>query len=265
MGHDITTLCSHNLDISSVEALAHDLAERLDINIEYGYITTNYSSDFLGSNLKGGEFVCFGTILKKPNETIFRLKDNNYELKKYYELYSDAIFDNTHYWWDFHSTGVPSDAEKKQEKEKLLYQDYELYKVGEGNGLIIANEIVNIDFDYLCRWWAFCRIFTEDGVTEEWALEALPRFRKQTQYYTEKLGGDKVYFLDDQSSVMQGVGQGGEYDMTWQELEQFVYLQSRKLLLDIPRYYLEDAYRDTYFNKEKYPLAFVDDFRDLKM
>jgi hypothetical protein len=151
MGHDITRLCRHNLDISSIEALAHDLAERLDINIEYGYFTTNYSSDFLGSNLKGGEFVCFGTILKKPNETLFTLKDDNYELKKYHELYGDAIFDNTHYWWDFHWKAVPSDAEKEREKEKLLYQDYELYKVGEGNGLIIANEIVNISFGYLCR------------------------------------------------------------------------------------------------------------------
>ena len=37
MGCDISILSKHNLNITNVETLAIDLAERLNLNIDYGY------------------------------------------------------------------------------------------------------------------------------------------------------------------------------------------------------------------------------------
>jgi hypothetical protein len=66
-------------------------------------------------------------------------------------------------------------------------------------------------------------------------------------------------------------GQCAEWDKTWEEIENHILEKSGNLLLDIPEFITNESYR-TKFEKSrniyrieyKYPLAFVDNFRDLE-
>ena len=72
MGRDISIIHNHNLDISNVEALAHDLAARLNINIEYGYYSCHNDGLLKILGLKDIE-----------NETILGEIEKGLDLKKY--------------------------------------------------------------------------------------------------------------------------------------------------------------------------------------
>ena len=37
MGHDVSTIGNHKLNISNIEALAKDLSKRFKSNVDYGY------------------------------------------------------------------------------------------------------------------------------------------------------------------------------------------------------------------------------------
>jgi hypothetical protein len=77
-------------------------------------------------------------------------------------------------------------------------------------------------------------------------------------------GGNLVYYIDDQSDKLEGVGLGEESRYSWEELENFIKETTGDLLLDIPQYFLNNKYKLDCLKKGKEPLAFIDDFRDLK-
>ena len=114
------------------------------------------------------------------------------------------------------------------------------------------------------RPWSFCEIFTESHIDHFEPLNELFKFRKELMKYTLAFGGDKIYYLDDQSKVLNGVGQGGEWDLSWHDFEKFVADKSFPLMLNIPQFITDKDYRKEFIEKKAYPLSFIDDFSDIK-
>jgi hypothetical protein len=82
--------------------------------------------------------------------------------------------------------------------------------------------------------------------------------------YTLAFGGDKIYYLDDQSIILEGVGQGSEWKFSWNEFEKFVTDKTSPLMLNIPLFVTDRNYRNEFIEKKEYPLSFIDDFSDIK-
>jgi hypothetical protein len=274
MGRDITPICKHNLNIKNIKTLAEDLFLRLDINIEYPSDELFWSLD----NKKIIQFKPKSTVkLIKDDkfDTYFLIDDKQYE-KLFIERYENGMNElyRQHYWDMFGCSHIPSNERIEQEKHELIFNSYDLtYKDDNGTKwLNIYNYCVNIHIPYYARWWGLCKTFNDEWI-EYWNSKHFLEYRKSIQYYSEKLGGTKVYFLDDQSDVLKGVGQGSEWDMTWEEIEKHILDKSDDLLLNISQFILDNNYRKKWIDKisynglrtikYEYPLAFVDDFKDL--
>lgn len=102
--------------------------------------------------------------------------------------------------------------------------------------LIINKENYHNSIPYISRWWTFCRFFTEKYYEDESWLKTFINYRKEIKNHTVKLGGNKIYYLDDQSSVLEGVGQGSEWEMNWNDFEKFILEKTSHLMLDIPKF-----------------------------
>ena len=74
----------------------------------------------------------------------------------------------------------------------------------------------------------------------------------------------KMYYLDDQSDVLHGVGQGDEGDLTWSELEAYILDKTAPLMLNVSLFMTDTDYRAAFIAKKEYPLSFYDDFSDIK-
>ena len=86
MGCDISILSKHNLNITNVETLAIDLADRLNLNIDYGYYATKEYSNLLGVDFQN-ELIELGSIRKTKADARYLLVDENFQKKQLYEKY----------------------------------------------------------------------------------------------------------------------------------------------------------------------------------
>jgi hypothetical protein len=159
------------------------------------------------------------------------------------------------------------------EKKSLIFSAYDFFLNGayDGPSIIIYNHLFENYTSYFTRWYPFCNIFMEEE-TDCWQnnFAELLKYRTNLKFYMSKFGGNKMYYLDDQSYVFEGVGQGDEYEMTWDELENYVKEKGGRLIFDVPKYFTDVNYKqhwhNIYINGDRHknlPLAFVDNFSDL--
>jgi hypothetical protein len=263
MGHDLRVLTNHNLNISSLETLAYDLLERLEVNIEYGYYSSENLCKILDEKITS-KYIKIETLIKADNYPRAQLLDENYQQKKAIEKYGTEIMKNPLFW---NMENFEPDAEYLENRKKeLQYNEYEFsVRINfEWYHLYIYNHLFDNSIAYIGRWWEFCRFFRKGNDDPFYNVDNLNKFRTSIQYYMEKLGGTKTYYLDDQSDVLDGVGQGNEVEMTWQEVDALIQEKTANILLNIPIYFTNEAYKNKFYNSEEYPFAFVDDFSDLK-
>ena len=268
MGHDITVLAKHNLNVKDIQSLAHDLANRLDMNINYGYMNLEPDRTFLGNTEEEG-FVLLGQVVKNPNFKTYCLSDDNYQtrqvVQKYNELYPFIPHAEDAYTID--------DRRITSELHNHQFVSYQLHSTEDTgfDNLCIYDEIYENGFGYFSRWWHLCGYFLPNTNADAHFganTDGLNEYRKMLHATAKKLNTDplydqKIYYLDDQSSVLNGVGQGSEYDMTWAELESFVAEKTGELCVDMPRFFIENEYKTVFQGKNEYPQAFFDDGRDI--
>lgn len=263
MAHDITPIANHTLDHSNLRALAEDICSRVDINIEYRYWSERAHFDLLGENPKDIHVV-LGSIIKDKKYPTFELYDHSYMLKQLYHKYGEELFYIPEFW--VYSDGqIPEQNEIDLYKQKMIWPSYSL-QLEEGEEykyLSVYRDMIRLNMAYYSRWWDFCRFFTENMLSDELHLAYLQAYRKENMKYTLAFGGNIIYYLDDQSEVLNGVGMGGEWDMTWPDFIQFVHERTRPLLLNIPKFLTDTDYRKDFLAQNEFPLAFVDDFSDL--
>lgn len=264
MGHDISPIGNHKLNTKDLKVLAEDITSRIDINIEYGFYGLKEHFKLLGEN-SDDEPIVLGKIIKDEKFKTFRLIDEHYQLKQLYEKFGDNLFFNPEYWM-YYDGKIPEQEKIEEEKNNLKFPEFELTLISskESEHLTIYKELYSNDIPYYCRWWSFCSLFTESNFDNFEYLEGLLEFRKELMNYTLAFGGDKIYYLDDQSNVLEGVGQGYEGELGWNEFEKFVAAKTLPLMLNIPQFLTDRNYRNEFIERKAYPLSFVDDFSDIK-
>ena len=260
MGCDISILSKHNLDISNVETLAHDLADRLNLNIDYGYYANEKYNTLLGNNIED-ELIKLGSVLKNNSKDRYLLVDENYQAKQLYQKFGDQLFDMKEYWnW---TDSIPTEEEKSREKEDSLISDYFLDGIetsGASGYLRIYDELIaNYLFSYT-RWWDFCRTI-QDVNNENYLYESyFQNFRKSVMKSTIALGGEIAYFVNDQCIHLKGVGQGEETYYSWENLEKFINSRENLDMISISKACIDLEYKKEIEEKEMKNFAFYDDF-----
>jgi hypothetical protein len=278
MGHDITPLCKHNLNTKDIGTLAKELSERFNWNIKY--LRNNYHQIEDIDEFYNEDFI--KEIINQSNEFYTLHDDEYFEKIDYYKKHQKNAIN----YQDFIKLATEStltDSELKQKNKQVIYNSYDLQNPNFGSDswiFQIYDFIAAIEHPYFARWASIYDLFQKQSnrqyYDEEyvpWSLDNFIDFRKEIKYYTEKLGGDKVYYLDDQSDILEGFGQGSEAEITWAELEDFVKRKCGNLLIDIPKFNCDGEYRNFCYSeidkyKEKHNgyaiSAFVDDFKDFK-
>ena len=263
MGCDISVLSRHNLDITNVETLAVELSRRLGYSIEYGYYAFEPYNDLLKNNLSE-DFVALGII--KSNGRQFRLTDENYQEKLLHLKFGDAFFEMDAYLggYNFKKHGAPTQLEIATQKNKLRVAEYFLNNYGteqENGYLTIHNHIVSNDLHYYTRWWDFCKtIQLKDHFDDDY----YKNYRLAVMHDTLALGGTKAYFVNDQCSHLEGVGEGEEMYLTWDDLEQHISGKIGDGLISISNSVLDLDYQQHIKLMEDSLVAFYDDFEDIK-
>ena len=268
MGHDIEPISNHKLDITNIHNLAHDLANRLNINITFGYSAEEEKNKILGNNLEEATIV-LGEVIKGENLKSYTLLDSNYQLKQIVEKFGLDYIRSEEYW-NFRYGKMPDKFTVDLEVDEAQSVEYELDFNGDGE---IAYAFINDihfanNFYYINRWWALCRYFSQE---ESFTTADLIEYRNKLFKDTIAIGGNKIYYLDDQGHTMPHAEMAKSPNefitddsiKTWDDFESNLNLCPKHLLLDIPEYFLNEEYRTNFIKNKKYPLVFVDDFRDL--
>jgi hypothetical protein len=268
MGRDISIIHNHNLDISNVETLAHDLAARFDINIEYGYYAPFRQESLvklLGHKYSDDETI-LGKIKKSPEFQNFRLRDTNYFEKMALERFGEKIFYEKILWEEYSEFPSVEEIIDTIREARSIDYDLESYDGTDFRDLTVFKDcLMNGMYKYFSRWWFLCYLFSQTTKTDIAYNDVhVINFRKELQFYSSKLGANFIYYVDDQSNVLEGLGEGSRGEMSWEEIQTFVKEKCGDLLLNIPEYFLNENYRKMWIDRKQEPLAFVDDFRDLK-
>jgi hypothetical protein len=265
MGCDISTLSKHNLKLDTLETLANDLANRLGYTVEYGYYSHENYADLLQHDT-AGEFVSLGCIDKIPFKKKYRLLSCNYQQKLLLEKYGDALFKMRKYWSTYQPESthpLPDQETIDEEKRSIQIAEYDFEPFsenGEYDHLTIYDELISNDFYYYTRWWDLCRTIQERDYFDDAYFK---NYRLKKAQLTQLLGGDKLYYVNDQSTFLEGVGQGSESEFTWEELEKHIQEKLGDGLISISKSVMDSKYQLEIKVLEERKIGFVDDFKDI--
>lgn len=227
MGHDVQAMTNHQLNTSSMAVLAEDLANRLQVNVQYGYRDDLYIE---GVSNQTFDLVIIGSINTHQKYT-FTLVDSHYLDKiKYPSKYANEILFE-------------------------LYEDETTRK----NYLDIFKFVCQLHNSYDCRWWAFCNNFTDDINSYCWS--ALQFYRKYTKWVAEAIGGSAAIYFDDQGPAAK-IFEMEDY-ATFEEINKILHQDFKADYLNVSQF-MQQYNQLGKYAVEKTPLAFFDDFKDLE-
>lgn len=241
MGADVSVLSNHNLDLSSLENLATDLSERLNVTVEFEYYAIAEYNALLENNLPEN-YISEGRILKNEKKLMLKLIDENFQFKQLYKKFGDELYKQKDlFYWSKHFIDeyeYEDEDKNNNEEEKIAYikkqlqfADYAVYNQSKNNDsgyMNIYNETINISLFYYSRWWSFYRYILEKNYFDN---DDFFKYIYSNLATSGKLGGTKIYFLNDQESNLEGIGQGSEDEFTWNEVEMFLNQTSKVDLL----------------------------------
>lgn len=250
MGHDVSTIGNHKLNISNIEALAEDLSKRFKSNVEYGYYH-QYWFDINGNEIEPSyENVVLGKISFAPssNQTIW-LSDEYYQIHQIINKHGDSYIKLPCF--------AESDSLKLEFESAIKGVSFELRDVENDidYGTIYNDTFRNSLHSFDSRWWSFCKAFMEQSDIWSVGFNAVNYYRKQILNLFATIGGDKVVHLDDQGDT-QYLTYG---DYNWQEILNELNAEFKETTLNISEFMKHKKL----LPKDKYPLAFYDDFNDL--
>src|SRR5690606_37432740 len=108
--------------------------------------------------------------------------------------------------------------------KKLIYPDYLLQSTSNRlEYMYINKELYTNKIPRYEQWRVLPILFSKGGLEGPYCFSHFQYFRKLIMNVALCLGGNKVYYLDDQCSHLDGVGEGREWDFTWQEFEEYVF------------------------------------------
>lgn len=225
MGHDVQAMTNHQLNTSSIAMLAEDLANRLQVNVQYGYRDDVFIE---GISEHTNKIIILGNEGKK-NEKKWVLLDSNYLIKikhpkKYVGKDNYILFDN-----------------EKCNNAKISILKYCFLPY----------------IHYNPRWWSFCNHF--NGEVANWSI--LNTFRENVHSIIQKLGGNAAVYYDDQGSSLEIID--AEYYSTFEKINSKMQKGFKADYLNVSQF-MQQYNQLGKYAVEKTPLAFFDDFEDLE-
>lgn len=252
MGHDVDTIGNHKLDVSSMEALALDISRRFKANVEYGYYDQHWV-DLEGNEVEPSyENIIFEKILYPGSEETLWLSDELYRIHQLLNKYGDTyinlpIFNND-------TAGLEEEFESA-----MKGVSYELRSIDNeiDYGTIYNDTFHNHHSLYCYRWFNFCRNFMDPDGYRVGNLDDLNEYRKEIFKLHKLIGGSAVVHLDDQGQTQYLTY--GEH--TWQEILNELNTSFKCTTINISEFMKHKMF----LPQDKFPLAFYDDFGDLKL
>ncbi len=250
MGHDVSTIGNHNLDIRNVKSLALDLSKRFKVNVEYGY----YHQFWI--DIDGNEFepsyknVILGNIPNPNSKRTIWLSDEYYQAHEILKKHGDNYIKLPCFSKD---SSIASEFEFAKKGVSYEFRDIQNEI---DYGTIDNDTFHNWHSNYNSRWWSFCRNFMEPDGYMEGNLDYLNQYRKEVFELHTIIGGTAVVHLDDQGET-QHLTYG---EQTWQEIMNELNSDFKDTTINISEFMKNKIL----LPKDKYPLAFYDDFMDLK-
>lgn len=244
MGHDISQLGKHNLKTDNIESLAFDLSKRLKVNVEFGYQNNfNFNNKTIEYS-SNAEIVKVGKIdNKQTNKTLF-LTDEFYQLHQICDKIGNDIFA---------LPVVSKNPALKNEIIDCINNTYYNIFIPDEDSIFgsITNDVFNYEHLYFDRWGAFCGLFTDKN-----SINRINKYRKQIMQFFELIGGSEVVYLNDQGETQYLIEDYNNWDTILYELKN----NFKQSTLNISEFMKQDTFVPIELN----PMAFYDDFKDLK-
>lgn len=263
MSHDISPYSKHNLDTSSIENLAKDLAKRMNVNVVYGFLMYTELWQLQDVENRNG-FNKLGEVFIGEAFPTYKLLQEDYFENEMHKIYGDELFSMKEFWHD--PTGNPSQDQIENYKKDYKYPYYEFEPIDDkydgGIGAMIYTNFLECDTQYFSGWNYLVRLIKEDM-----SLEELNEYRRDQMKYARLFGGDKVYYIDFQSDHLGGFDGDfqffthDEFEVDLKNLNQRYVESFSDLFLDPENL---QRYKNRLDEKSEYPGLFIDDFRDLE-
>lgn len=249
MGHDVHIIGNHNLDLSSMEALAKDISKRFKANVEYGYFSF-CDFDIDGNSCSNStENMHLGFIEHPIAATTLCLNDEYYMYHAVLDKYGKDAYNLPYFTQD--------DGYFRRELDEALGNiRYELWDNAiDDNYAVIYNDTIHDSYNYFSpRWWSFCDTLCK--ADKDFIDYLITPFRKEVLQFFEKVGGTEVFYFDDQGES-QYLSEN-YYD--WNTILMEVEMKFKETTLHIHKL-MKDNQPNPWLIK---PLAFYDNFSDLK-
>ena len=247
MGHDVHIIGNHNLDTSSMEALAKDISNRFKVNVEFGYYENMFDFDINGNT---GRMCVDDNVLGKINfpnaTTTLWLNDEYYMYHAVLDKYGKEAYNLPYF--------LKRDGCYRKELDDAAGNiRYELRdNEKDDEYAVIFNDTIHNWYNYFCpRWWSFCDAFNKED--KDFLDYFITPFRKEVLQFFETVGGTE----DDQGKTQYLT----EDYYNWGTILKEVETNFKETTLNIPLFMKEIKLNAS----EIKPLAFYDDFSDLKV
>jgi len=221
MGWDIKTVGKHNLDISSVKAVAKQLSKAWNVNIEYGY-SRKYEFNPQTFTVSEGdmEFITLGKVKCKKSDAFYILFDENYLIMS---ILKQINHDISNVKWE-------NDVEEFFIEEMSFWSLYELNLIGMheyaekhpdinfvAHSYIFKEAILISLYNEPCRWTGFIGNFEKDRF--DWHFESLNEYRWYLQHFFSAVGVSSIIYFPDQGPAQLILE---ELHRAWAEIEEYI-------------------------------------------
>ena len=274
MGKDLCIFSRHNLDTSTIKNLAIDLANRLNVNIVYGFVDDYNFWRFDTSKYKYG-FNIEGDIKVNDSEIFVSLTVDDYLPKKLYQEFGDDIFNCEQIWKDFY-VEFPLNEESKNKfvkdwSNKVVFQfdfnmmddDYSLdytclsFPENDLTSITINKDYLNFRLEFLATWNGITYMVNEEY---EDGKSRLNDYRQRHRDFARIFGEvEKCYYTSM-----------GVYNY---ECEFFAELENKLMASENePIYTFSELFTNEKsfsefqknINNGIFPDVYIDDFKDLE-
>jgi hypothetical protein len=250
MGQAVFALGNHSLDINSIETLAKDISVNFQANVNYGYYH-QYYWDIDGNEIEPSyKHIQFGYISYPDAKETLLLSDEFYQIKQLLSKHENDIlklpcFKN--------SKAQEPEIEAAKKGVKYAIRDY---SEGFEYGYLYNSTFIDFFNEFNLKWWNFCRGFMANDGSWSVTLKDINDFRNKVKSLFDKIGATEAVYVGDQGKLAF---------LTYE------YLDWNEIIRHIQTTYIDKTLNISEFMKQKkplpndqFPLAFYDDFADLR-
>lgn len=258
MSKSTSVLANHSLDTSSLENLALDLSNRLQMNINYCYIDTcEMNPDKTSRNPSYNEIV-LGRVGNYKSDKTYTLTEHQYELKKIalQILGKDNLEKNE-----------SDDALTIELKDSFKEVEYDLEYLAphyEKLYFTIHKKTMEVWYEDSLYWRSFCENVTFN--TDEDYSIFINKWRNRNREWIVKLRGSSMFVCCNEAESFTVLEKG--ITDSWWSTKKFTLETFKEKLLPISKHFQSHFYLSQksgfyYETEHELPLAFFDDFKDL--